>query len=103
MRCRAARRRFSAHRDGELPAAEARALATHLRSCAECEARLRSHKETLDLLGESPEHDWGEGIAGQVLSRLEVESRGPGLALIFRPVWSARPLILPSLDRKSVV
>jgi hypothetical protein len=26
-----------------------------------------------------------------------VESQGPGLALLFRPTWKARPLIVPSL------
>ena len=103
MRCRAARRRFSAYRDGELPAAEARALRAHLRSCAECEGRWRSGKEMLDLLAELPEPEWGDGIAGRVLSRLEVESRGPGLALIFRPVWASRPLILPSLVPAALV
>ena len=34
---------------------------------------------------------------------MEVETRGPGLALIFRPTWAARPLILPSLIPAALV
>jgi hypothetical protein len=36
-------------------------------------------------------------VAAWVLDRLEVESRGPGLALLFRSFRAQRPLFLPSL------
>lgn len=35
--------------------------------------------------------------------RLEMESRSPGLALVFRPAWSARPLMLPSMIPATLV
>jgi hypothetical protein len=44
-----------------------------------------------------------ESLALRVLNRLEVESRGPGLALLFRPAWLARPLIFPSLVPAALV
>jgi hypothetical protein len=51
----------------------------------------------MEALADLPRMESGEPIASRVLLRLEVESRGPGLALIFRPRFTARPLILPSL------
>lgn len=97
MTCRAARSRFSAYRDGALPGAEARTVEMHLGGCAACAQRWRSLGEALDALGESPRLQCSGGIASRVLARLEVETRGPGLALLYRPMWAARPLMLPSL------
>ena len=97
MRCAAVRRRLSDYRDAALPGSEALAVAAHLESCADCTHRWRSLGEALALLGESPRLACPEGVAPRVLARLEVESRGPGLALLFRPTWAARPLMLPSL------
>jgi len=37
-----------------------------------------------------------EPLAAGVLDRLEVENRGPGLALLYRSTWAARPLMVPS-------
>jgi hypothetical protein len=51
----------------------------------------------LSLLARAPRLEPGERIASRVLLRLEVENRGPGLALIFRSALAARPLMLPSL------
>jgi hypothetical protein len=48
-------------------------------------------------LADLPRLDGSDGIAARVLDRLELERRGPGLALIFRRRGAARPLILPSL------
>jgi hypothetical protein len=94
---------MSAHLDGELPGLEARAVAAHLAECGPCGKRWLSLRRSLELLSELPRLDSVEGIASRVRDRLEVESRGPGLALLFRPKWAARPLILPSLVPAFVV
>jgi Putative zinc-finger/Gram-negative bacterial TonB protein C-terminal len=97
MTCRAVRNRLSAYRDRELAGAEAQAVEVHLRGCGACEERWRSLGETLDLLAEAPRLTCPDGIASRVLTHLEVESRGPGLALLYRPMWADRPFMLPSL------
>ena len=55
------------------------------------------------MLARTPRREPGERIAARVLNRLEVESRGPGLALLFRSALAARPLILPSLVPAALV
>lgn len=97
MTCREVRRRLPAHVDGDLPAAEARALATHLSACAACAREAQMLESSLAALASLPRLAPEQSIAASVLDRLEVESRGPGLALLFRPFWAARPLMLPSL------
>ena len=97
MTCRAVRARLSEYRDRALPGAAAQAVESHLNRCRPCGDRWRSLVETLDALGEAPRLACPDGIASRVLTRLEVESRGPGLALLYRPMWAARPLMLPSL------
>jgi hypothetical protein len=97
MTCRVVRNRLSAYRDRDLPGAEAQAVEAHLARCLECDRRWRSMVEALDALAEAPRLASPDGIAARVLTRLEVESRGPGLALLYRPMWAARPLMLPSL------
>jgi hypothetical protein len=96
MKCRSAVSRLSAYRDGDLSSAEARALAGHLETCAECRAHWDGLTSALDLLAELPRVESREPIAPRILDRLDV-SRQPGLALLFRPFGAARPLILPSL------
>lgn len=97
MTCRAVRKRLSAHLDGDLRHAEARALARHLDACARCAGEFEELHAVSAALTELPRLEPSESIAGHVLDRLEVESRGPGLALLFRSAWAARPLMLPSL------
>jgi anti-sigma factor RsiW len=97
MTCRATRTRLSAYRDGGLSGAESQAVEAHLFRCQACGDRWRSLVETLDVLAAAPRLRCPDGIAPRVLTRLEVESRGPGLALLYRPMWAARPLMLPSL------
>lgn len=97
MTCRDVRRRLPAQLDGDLPAPEARALAAHLRACAACARRGQELEASQAALAALPRLAPEESIAARVLDRLEVESRGPGLALLFRPAWAARPLMLPSL------
>jgi hypothetical protein len=51
----------------------------------------------MDALAQLPRIAPPESIAQRVRERLEVERRGPALALLFRSRAAARPLILPSL------
>jgi len=103
MECWRTRRRLSDYMDGGLEARPARYVAAHLEGCPRCAERWRSLRAAMEMLAEAPRLECAEPIASRVLDRLEVESRGPGLALIFRPVWRARPLILPSLVPATLV
>jgi hypothetical protein len=97
------RRNLSALRDGDLDRARETAVRAHLDSCAACAAHRDSLASALDRLAQMPRCEPPESLAAQVLGRLELERRGPGLALLFRPLWAARPLILPSLLPAAVV
>jgi hypothetical protein len=97
MKCRTVRNRLSAYRDGDLAADETREVSLHLGTCAACGAHWTSWSDALDALSGMPRLQCDESIAARVLTRLEVETRGPGLSLLFRPVFSSRPLFLPSL------
>jgi hypothetical protein len=83
--------------DGELRPVEAGHVAVHLGSCGECGERWRSLRSATGALSDLPRLEGSDGIASRVLDRLELERRGPGLALVFRRWGAARPLILPSL------
>jgi len=96
MKCRGVEDRLSDYLEGSLPEAEAVAVAEHLFGCVSCARRRSSLRRALNLLAELPRME-APGVAAAVVSRLELERRGPGLALLFRPAWNARPLILPSL------
>ena len=103
MNCPVARRQMSEDRDRALATADRKVLRQHVARCSACRAHERVLNESLDLLAEvAPVHPV-EAIAPAVLDRIELESRGPGLALIFRPAWKARPLIVPSLVQASAV
>jgi len=97
MTCRAARGRLSRYLDQDLSAREARKLASHLATCKPCARRWASLRLAVEALSDAPRLESPEPIAGMVLTRLEVESRGPGLASLLRPRWSHRPFMLPSL------
>jgi hypothetical protein len=97
MTCWLVRRRLSAYVDRDLSAGDMRAVAAHLLSCPECERHHRSLRRTVEILGEIPKLSATEPLATRVRDRLEVERRGPGLALVFRGFRAGRPLILPSL------
>ena len=103
MTCRDVHSRFSSHRDGELPPEERRGVESHLEACAACSSQWREYSGALDLLGRLPRPQPKETIVSAVLASLEVQTRGPGLALLFRPSWAARPLILPSLIPAALV
>jgi hypothetical protein len=97
MTCRGTRKRFSAYRDGDLRPAEAGRVASHVQACADCGRRWASFCAAVGALAHLPRLEGSDGIAARVLDRLELERRGPGLALVFRRWGAARPLILPSL------
>jgi hypothetical protein len=103
MTCRDVRSRFSSHRDGELPDEEARGLTAHLEACTACARGWREYSASLNRLGRLSRPPLRETIVPTILASLEVETRGPGLALLFRPSWAARPLIFPSLIPAALV
>jgi Putative zinc-finger len=103
VRCAFVRRQLSALRDGGLGRARESAVRAHLDECVSCAAGWRSYSAVLDELAQAPRLEPPESLAAQVLNRLELERRGPGLALLFRSVWAARPLILPSLVPAALV
>jgi hypothetical protein len=97
MTCRGVRSRLSPYLDGALDPGQSRRVGSHLETCGACGARMRSLRDAVGALSDLPRLEGSDGIAARVLDRLELERRGPGLALIFRRWGGARPLILPSL------
>lgn len=97
MTCDAVRERLSVYRDDGLAAAERRRVAEHLGACAACGEHWTALGRALDLLSELPRPRPRERIAARVLTRLELESRGAGLPLLFRTAAAARPFMLPAL------
>jgi len=97
MKCSVVSRRLSLYLDGETSASESRALSTHLEQCASCNRHFQELRAVSEALLDLPRLAPAVSLAGDVRDRLDVESRGPGLALLFRPAWRARPLMLPSL------
>ena len=97
MTCRGVRSRLSAYLDGGLPPGKARWVGAHLETCAACGERWRSLCVAVGALSDLPRLEGSDGIAARILDRLELERRGPGLALVFRRRGASRPLILPSL------
>jgi hypothetical protein len=100
--CAAVRSRFSAFIDGDVGAEERRALGVHLGGCAACAAELSALETALSALHELPHVDAGN-VAAAVRDRIELERRGPGLQLLFRPAWKARPLLGQSLVQGALV
>jgi hypothetical protein len=103
MNCHNVRARMSEHLDEALEAREAQHVADHLRTCGGCAAEWESLCAAVAAVRAMPRLTSSGSIAFRVLSRLEVQSRGPGLALLFRPAWRARPLIFPSLVPAALV
>jgi len=97
MTCVHVRARLSAYLDAELAGTESRLVSEHLASCQGCEQHFGALRGSLELLAWLPPLTPRDSIAAQVLDRLEMESRGPGLALLFRPLGGARPLMGLSL------
>ena len=97
MRCAGARRRLSAWIDQDLPPAVGHEVAAHVRECAACGDRAAELRAVSRLLGDLPTLEAADSVAAEVLTRLEVETRGPGLAMLLRRFGSARPFIMPSM------
>jgi anti-sigma factor RsiW len=89
--------RLSPYLDDDLEAEESRALGAHLERCGECAGRWRSLRASVQVLRALPHLAAPGSVAARVLDRIELESRGPGLALLFRSPFKARPLMVPSL------
>jgi hypothetical protein len=83
--------------DGDLSGARLHAVSAHLETCSECARHLAELRSSSAMLSDLARLSCPEPLAAGVLDRLEVESRGPGLALLFRSAWAARPLMFPSL------
>jgi hypothetical protein len=103
MNCHDVRSRMSEHLDRTLGLRETRDVADHLRICTACASEWASLCEAVRAVRALPRLTSSGSIAFGVLSQLEVQSRGPGLALLFRPAWRARPLIFPSLVPAALV
>jgi hypothetical protein len=103
VRCGPVRARLSGFLDGALFATERRDVAAHLGRCRSCAAVWQGLQSDARLLAELPRLEPGASVAEAVTHQLEVESRGPGLQMIFRSPWRARPMILPAVAPATVV
>lgn len=103
MRCARVRSLLSSYLDGDLGPTPARAVGGHLESCVECTRHHDSLQQALGMLADLPALLPSEGIASRVFDRLEVETKGPGLAMVFRSFGARRPLIFPSLVTSSLI
>ena len=97
MSCSWFEKRLSNHLDGELEPSVARKVDEHLSACASCSTRFSQMDEASLALRQLPRLDSGESIAARVLDRLELERRGPGLALLFRSARIERPFLVRSV------
>jgi hypothetical protein len=75
----------------------------HVGACEECARRAAELREVSRLLGELPQLEAADSVAQGVLTRLEVETRGPGLGMVLRRFGAARPFIMPSLVPAALV
>ena len=97
MRCSVARARLSDCIDGTLDAAAAREVGAHVETCPRCERHAEELRSVSRLVAELPRLDAPEPVAGRVFDRLDMETRPPALALLFRGFCAARPYMMPSL------
>ena len=103
LRCGTVRGLLSGLLDGDLGPGDARAAERHLAECGACRERWESLQRAQEALRDLPAVECAESIANRVCDRLDVESRGPGLRLLFRPAGAARPFMLPSLAPAALV
>jgi hypothetical protein len=103
MSCSRVRSDLSEYMDGDLSGARLHAVSAHLESCSGCAQHLSELRGVSEVMASLPRLASPEPLAAGVFDRLEVESRGPGLALIFRSAWAARPLIFPSVVPAALV
>lgn len=93
MTCSKTHRLLSGRLDGDLSLPIAQAVDAHLESCAACAARLSDLRRASSALKRLRRVEAGESIAALVHDRLELERRGPGLALLFQTANAARPML----------
>jgi hypothetical protein len=103
MTCALVRNRLSDWIDGGLDPRTARGVEAHLASCARCARRVDELRAVSCLLSELPRLEPAESVAARVLDRLDMETRQPSLAALFRGFSAARPFILPSLVPATLV
>jgi hypothetical protein len=97
MRCSAARKRLSDWIDGTLAGAAAREVGAHVSLCPACDRHAAELRAVSRLVGELPRLESPEPVAARVFDRLDMETRPPALALLFRGFLAARPYMVPSL------
>lgn len=97
MSCGVVRARLSDWIDGALDAPFAREVAAHLAGCERCERHAAELRAVSRLLAELPRLESPEPVAARVFDRLDMETRPPGLAFLFRGFLAARPYMVPSL------
>jgi hypothetical protein len=103
MRCSVARARLSDWIDGTLDASGAREVGGHVEACPRCERHAEELRSVSRLVAELPRLDAPEPVAGRVFDRLDMETRPPALALLFRGFSAARPFMIPSLVPAAIV
>ncbi len=105
MSCAFVRGRLSEWIDRELEPEVARRGERHVASCGECARRARELRAVGRLVAELPHLDPPEALAPRVLDRIDVdlETRRPALAYLFRSFAAAQPFMLPSLVSAALV
>jgi hypothetical protein len=105
MTCVLVRRRLSDWLDGALEPRLARGLESHLAECRACARRARELQMVGRLLSELPRLESRESVAAGVFDQIEIEieTRRPALASLFRGFSAARPFILPSMVPAALV
>lgn len=101
--CRWVRSRLSDAVDDVLSAEVTAAVEAHVMACAACTVYARDLEHSLEALANLPRLEPDVPISQLVRVRLEIETRKPGLATLFRSALGARPLILPSLLQAALV
>jgi hypothetical protein len=74
MRCKKAMAQFSAYLDGQLPAAERKAVRTHLAGCARCRAELESLDRTAYALADLPRLRAPSDLRDRVMEKIASET-----------------------------
>lgn len=105
MTCAGVHRQLSEWIDGDLEPRLARRLEEHLSSCVSCRERASELRLVGSLVARLPRLEAPEAFAPRVLDRvdLELSTRRPALAVLFRRFSAARPFILPSLVPAALV
>jgi hypothetical protein len=97
MSCRVVRARLSQWIDGTLHAAAAREVTAHVARCGRCLSHAAQLRAACRLVADLPRLQPPEPVAARVFDRLDMETRPPALAFLFRGFRAARPLMIPSL------